>query len=40
VNDQKVSSSDLDLVGQSFLQFLDSLGLKSMTFSPASLPRK
>jgi len=35
VNDQKVSSSDLDLVGQSFLQFLDSLGLKSMTFLPS-----
>jgi hypothetical protein len=40
VNDQKVSSSDLDLVGQSFLQFLDSLGLKSMTFLPSITPEE
>jgi diguanylate cyclase (GGDEF)-like protein len=40
VNDQKVTSSDLDLVGQSFLQFLDSLGLKSMTFLPIITPEE
>jgi HEAT repeat protein len=40
VNDQKVSASDLDLVGQSFLQFLDSLGLKSMTFLPSVTPEE
>ena len=40
VNDQKVTSSDLDLVGQSFLQFLDSLGLKSMTFLPSVTPEE
>ncbi|NTV55703.1 MAG: diguanylate cyclase [Deltaproteobacteria bacterium] len=40
VNDQKVTSSDLDLVGQSFLQFLDSLGLKSMTFLPSLTPEE
>ena len=40
VNDQKVTSSDLDLVGQSFLQFLDSLGLKSMTFLPTVTPEE
>jgi diguanylate cyclase (GGDEF)-like protein len=40
VNDQKVTSSDLDLLGQSFLQFLDSLGLKSMTFLPSVTPEE
>jgi len=40
VNDQKVSSSDLDIVGQSFLQFLDSLGLKSMTFLQSVTPEE
>ncbi|MCU0595357.1 MAG: diguanylate cyclase [Desulfobacterota bacterium] len=40
VNDQKVTSSDLDIVGQSFLQFLDSLGLKSMTFLPSVTPEE
>jgi diguanylate cyclase (GGDEF)-like protein len=40
VNDQKVTSSDLDIVGQSFLQFLDSLGLKSMTFLPSVTPKE
>jgi diguanylate cyclase (GGDEF)-like protein len=40
VNDQKVTSSDLDLVAQSFLQFLDSLGLKSMTFLPSVTPEE
>jgi diguanylate cyclase (GGDEF)-like protein len=40
VNDQKVSSSDLDIVGQSFLQFLDSLCLKSMTFLPSVTPEE
>jgi diguanylate cyclase (GGDEF)-like protein len=40
VNDQKVTSSDLDLVGQSFLHFLDSLGLKSMTFLPSVTPEE
>jgi diguanylate cyclase (GGDEF)-like protein len=32
VNGDKVSTSDFDLVAQSYLQFLDSIGLKSMTF--------
>jgi len=32
VNDQKTSSSDLDIVSRSFLQFLDDLGLRSITF--------
>lgn len=32
VNGEKVSTSDFDLVAQSYLQFLDSIGLKSMTF--------
>lgn len=40
VNDKKVSSSDLDIVGQSFLQFLDSLGLKSMTFLQSVTPEE
>jgi len=40
VNDQKATSSDLDLVGQIFLQFLDSLGLKSMTFLPNVTPEE
>jgi len=40
VNDQKVTSSDLDLVSQSYLQFLDSLGLRSMTFLPSVTPEE
>ena len=40
VNDQKVTFSDVDIVGQSFFQFLDSLGLKSMTFLRSVTPEE
>jgi diguanylate cyclase (GGDEF)-like protein len=32
VNGEKVSTSDFEMVAQSFLQFLDSIGLRSVTF--------
>lgn len=40
VNDQKAGASDPDRVSQSFLQFLDDLGLKSMTFLKSVTPEE